>query len=70
MAAVRPTSEPSVKIFIGPSRSQSSPNPVRSPRSIPVSMPSAGCAPREWKASLTTISSTRTCSRPWSRAAT
>ena len=45
MAAVRPMSDPSVKTFIGPRRSQSSPNPVRSPRSIPVSMPSDGCAP-------------------------
>ena len=44
MAAVRPTSDPSVKIFIGPIRSQSSPKPVRSPRSRPISMPSSGCA--------------------------
>ena len=45
IAAVRPTSEPSVKIFIAPSRSQSSPKPVRRPRSMPASMPSAGARP-------------------------
>src|SRR5664280_1564415 len=68
VAAVPPSPDPSTQIFMAPSDSQGSPNPVRTPRSRPLTMRSSGWPDSGWNSWSWAIRWARARNRPVSRA--